>query len=79
MRHVSDCRVTLRSASTKKAKNQMSSENLTDQFASAVMTGSINEGDIARAGANGACDATRRESRNPVGNQSINSAAILFD
>ena len=54
---------------SKKAKIQMSSENLTDQFASAVMTGSINEGDIARAGANGACDATRRESRNPAGNR----------
>lgn len=69
MRHV--CLLSRHSAKLpKKQRSNMSSENLTDQFASAVVTGSINEADIARAGANGACDATRRESRNPAGNQS---------
>lgn len=63
-----------------KQRIQMSSENLTDQFASAVMTGTINEGDIARAGANGACDATRiaNRERNPAGNQ-IESIDIALD
>ena len=55
----------------------MSSENLTDQFASAVMTGAVNEADIARAGVNGACDAMRRESRNPAGKQS-NHHRLVF-
>jgi hypothetical protein len=58
MRHV--CLLSRHSAKLpKKQRSNMSSENLTDQFASAVMTGSINEADITRAGANGACDATR--------------------
>jgi hypothetical protein len=50
----------------------MSSENLTDQFASAVMTGSIHEADIAQAGANGACDAKRE---NPAG---INRSELML-
>jgi len=57
MRHVSVS--SLCEALIRPSENGMSSENLTDQFASAVMTGSIHEADIAQAGANGACDAKR--------------------